>query len=618
MKTLLITATAKFALRTCLIATCVASLTCYPIAASPTPKPSASLTPPPGKRIWRPISLHGVNFNTLKVSDIVSGAYNKKPLKERFALLGKLKTRFPVSYDFPAGLRAIDKQGNAPNGLRYYMARDELQNLPEPHIGATTTHGEGQSNNALICKSTPTQMATAFLGPLFMGVEVNTNTMKVYPGALFRDDDIVRGIFTPVTPPRTPGSILIDVLNTTGSISQPVSNFNDKTIVFTAINDLRTATANAAALVNHASFAFEVKAADEVALTLESSTNVDLTQLLGFPVSIGQTIGGGVSMGTEFNMAVATIENVYYTISLGGEGPKSTISGSIPANTVCVTDVMYGSIAYLVVANAKTRLEATLAAESLLKVAEGLSAERNLSAEARRLLEGNFVKLKVVGGVVATSTSTITSIAQLREEMAKMDSTVAGVNAAPLYYNLCYASDNASVAIGAFADFTDTRCFKADKLDVTVLQVKPTNVVDFGDEELYGTIRVDCSGDPIAGRVFWTRDNSSYVAGIYNQNIAMDNQMITFNLNPVLFDFDEEIITMGINIKDKIMGGLDPEWAGASDTAKGTGYVQYRPTSFTVALREVRDAPNQTLEKTYSVAESGAAVEVKVRFKVYF
>ena len=55
-------------------------------------------------------------------------------------------------------------------------------------------------------------------------------------------------------------------------------------------------------------------------------------------------------------MAVATIENVYYTISLGGEGPKSTISGSIPANTVCVTDVIYGSIAYLVVASAKTRL----------------------------------------------------------------------------------------------------------------------------------------------------------------------------------------------------------------------------------------------------------------------
>ena len=70
-------------------------------------------------------------------------------------------------------------------------------------------------------------------------------------------------------------------------------------------------------------------------------------------------------------------------------------------------------------------------------------------------------------------------------------------------------------------------------------------MVDFGDEELYGTSAVDCRGDPIAGRVFWTRDNSSYVAGIYNQNNAMDNQMITFNLNPVLFDFDEEIITMG-------------------------------------------------------------------------
>ena len=129
------------------------------------------------------------------MSDIVSGAYHK-PLKERLLLLGKLKTRFPVAgYDFPAGLRAIDEPGQCPGPDYDIIWRETSTKLPEPHIGATTTHGEGQSNNALICKSTPTQMATAFLGPL-LGVEVNTNTTKVYPGALFRDDDIVRGIFT--------------------------------------------------------------------------------------------------------------------------------------------------------------------------------------------------------------------------------------------------------------------------------------------------------------------------------------------------------------------------------------------------------------------------------------
>ena len=57
---------------------------------------------------------------------------------------------------------------------------------------------------------------------------------------------------------------------------------------------------------------------------------------------------------------------------------------------------------------------------------------------------------------------------------------------------------------------------------------------------------------------------------------------------------------------------------GQYDTAKDQGYVAgLSPTSFTVALREVRDAPDQTLEKTYSVAESGAAVEVKVRYLRY-
>jgi hypothetical protein len=559
------------------------------------------------------VNLSAINFNTLKIADI-STIYKNNPFKERFALLSRLKTRYKLVPTVATGV----KQGSAPNGLRYYIAKDNLQ-LPSGSTGATTTYGKDQSNNALICKSTPIQIAKQFAGPLFMGMLVSTNDTKVYPGALFRDDDIVKGIFTPVNLSRVPGSIVINVLNTTGNVSEPVTNFNDKTVVFNSINNLRTRNANAAALAIHDAETFEVRASDEFAFNMETSANADLTELVGVPVSVGQTIGGGVSMSTEFNMAVATIRNVFYTISIGGEGPQSTIAGTIPANTVCVTDVAYGSVAYLMVFNAKTRTEATLVANTLVEAADIVGVERNLSAEAKRLLEGGFVKLKIVGGVNATSTATITSIAKLREEMAKMQSTVAGVNAMPLFYNLCYASDNASVKIGAFTEFSDTRCFKADKLDVSILSAKPTAVVDFGDEELYGNIRVDCHGDAtINDRDFWKRSNSTFVSGKVNQNISMDNQTITFNMNPALINFDEEVITMGINIKDKIMGGLDPESAGANATDRDRGFAQYSPVSFNVALRDVRDAPGQTLDKTYTVTENGASVQVKVRFKLYF
>jgi hypothetical protein len=560
------------------------------------------------------INFTSVNFTTLKLSDISTGIYKNSPFKDRFALLGNLKTRFKAI----SAISTNVKQGTAPNGLKYYVSKDNLV-LPQSHAGTTTTFGQGQSDNALICKSTPLQLARQFAGPLFMGVLVSTNDTKVYPGALFRDDDIVKGIFTPVNLPRRPGSIVINVLNTTGSVSEPVSNFNDKTVVFNSINNLRTTNANAAALAIHDAETFEVKAADEFALNMETSANADLTDLIGFPLSVGQTIGGSVSVSTEFNMAVATIKNVNYIISVGGEGPQSTISGSIPSNTVCVTDVAYGSVAYLIVLNARTRTEASLVANTLVEAADVVGAERNLSAEAKRLLEGGFVKIKIVGGVNASSTATITSVAKLREEMAKMQSTVAGVNAMPLYYNLCYASDNASVKIGAFTDFTDTRCFKADKLDVTILSAKPTTVVDFGDEELFGDIRVDCHGDAtIDDRDFWKRNSSSFVPGKTNQNINMDNQTITFNLNPALVNFDEEVIKMTIDVKDKIMGPPDPEFIGANSTDKDRGYAQYSPTSFNVALQDIRNAPNQTLEKTYNVSESGANVQVKVRFRLYF
>jgi len=556
-----------------------------------------------------------VNFNTLKLSDLASVTYKNESFQNRFAMLGRLKTRYPNL----SPVATTVKTGTAPNGLKYFISKANLQ-LPANTTGNTTTYGEGQSSNALICKSTPIQLARQFAGPLFMGVLVSSNDTKVYPGALFKDDDIVKGIFTPVNLPRTQGSIIINVLNTTGNVSEPVSNFNDKTIVFNSINTLRTRNANAAALAIHEAETFEIKSAEEFALNLETSANANLTEMIGVPVSIGQTIGGGISLSTEFNMAVATIKNVHYYISVGGEGPGSTISGAIPANTVCVTDVAYGSVAYLMVFNARTRAEATLVANRLVEVAGVAGAEANLSAETKRLLEGGFVKLKIVGGVNATSTANITSIAKLREEMAKMQSTVAGVNAMPLFYNLCYASDNASVQIGAFADFTDSRCFKADKLDVTVMFAKPTAVVDFGDEELYGNIRVDCNGQTTgsSNRDFWERKFGSPVAGKVNQNISMDKETITYNLNPAIIDFDGEIIKMGINIKDKIMGIPDPEFAGANESDRTRGFAQYSPVSFDVPLGDIKNAPNQTLEKVYTVSENGANVQVKVRYKLYF
>jgi hypothetical protein len=220
----------------------------------------------------------------------------------------------------------------------------------------------------------------------------------------------------------------------------------------------------------------------------------------------------------------------------------------------------------------------------------------------------------VYGGAGASTVNTVTSVAQLRTELAKGNNTIMGVNAMPVFYALSYASDNAPVKAAAFSSFTDTRCFKASKLEVTLNSFKPTNVVDFGDEELYGEVRIDCSGNSITdNRRFWDISKSNAIQGKKNTQLSGTlTDKITFNMNPLLVNFDDENVKVGINLKDRIM---TEEWPLASQAGKDNGFVQYSPTSFTVAFSDIRDAGTAGLTKTYNVAEGGATVQVVLNFK---
>jgi hypothetical protein len=247
-------------------------------------------------------------------------------------------------------------------------------------------------------------------------------------------------------------------------------------------------------------------------------------------------------------------------------------------------------------------------------VADFVSAIPSVSAESQRALTIGAVSVMVYGGAGASSVNTVTSVAQLRNELAKGNNTVAGVNAMPIFYALSYASDNAPVKAAAFSSFTDTRCFKASKLEVTLVSFKPTSVVDFGDEELYGEVRIDCNGNSTSNnRKFWERSGGNAVQGKQNTQIGGTiTDKITFNMNPLVVDFNNETVKVGINIKDKIMG---EEWPLASQFGKDNGYVQYSQTSFTVPFSDIRDAGTNGLNKTFNVAEAGATVQVVLNFK---
>lgn len=554
------------------------------------------------------MNLAKVNFASLKFTDLTSGSFKSASVFEKYSLLANMQNRFGTLQKINTSV----KQATSTNGIRYYVSKDNIT-LPGNSTGAKVQSNTGQ--DALICESTPISVGKQFLSGLLMipSSQAIENT-KIYPGALFKDEDIVKGVFAPLNLPRKPGTIAVNVISS-NPVSQDVSNFGDKNTVTSAMSQLLSRVGNSAANTDHFSTAFEFKASDDLSLNLESSTSVNLEAILGVPATVGNSINAGVTLSTEFNTAVAYIRNINYIISVGGTGgPQSTIDGTIPSNAVCVTDVMYGSVAFIIVSNLSTRAEAKLVAQDLISVEDVVSANPSISAESQRALSIGAVSVMVYGGAGASTVNTVTSIAQLRAELAKGNNTVIGVNAVPVFYALSYASDNAPVKAAAFSSFTDTRCFKASKLEVTLTSFKPTNVVDFGDEELYGEVRIDCNGNSTSdNRQFWNISKSKAIQG--KQNVQVSGTLtdkLTFNMNPLLINFDNETVKVGINLKDVIMA---EEWPAASQFGKDNGFVQYSPTAFTVPFSDIKDAGSAGLNKTYNVAEGGATVQVVLNFK---
>ena len=509
------------------------------------------------------------------------------------------------------------KSGTAPNGVQYFINKGGAPVLPAAGTGATQT--TSISNDLVVCQTTPQQIVRNFAGPLFIGTSVNPSQSIIYPGAIFKDDDVVRGVFTPLSLVRKPGSIIIDVLNTGGTTSQDVQNFNDKTIVNNSINTLRTRTGNSFAntYIDYSEFFFQ--SSSQLNISMEGSMDLNLAPLIEIPVQVAANNTGTFSFDNSLNAAVAALFQVYYTISLGGEGPASTIQGTVPANALCVTDVQYGRIAYLTVASYSSRTEASLVLNELLSLGldEGLNvleAGSRLSASAKSALSSGFVKIRITGGSVATAV-TVSSLETFRNYVNQIDPTVAGSQAVPIYYTLRYASDNSPAQLGAFASFTDEQCFRADQLKVTVSSIKPTNVVDFGGEELYGTISMGNVGKLASGSTsFWSVSSSSPKQASTNQNILSNSAVVTFNLNEATTSATS--VTFTVNIKDKIMGAPDPEFLGANSTDKDRGYAQYSPTSFTVTLDDVKKATNGILNKVFVVEENGAKVAVNVQLQL--
>lgn len=589
-------------------------------AISPSPAQDAPRRPkPPVGRVALPLrvappkridlaQLIGRRVDASSLADLRRSDTSAWSPTERLAALANLPARYGTVL---RGATTPPVSGTASNGVRYFVSR---ANPSLPAAGSGVTETERGADDLIVCKSTPMSIARQFAGPLMVaGMPASQNQSVIYPGALFRDSDVVRGLFTPQTPARRTGHLDIDVLNVGGPVSVPVANLNDRSQVNTAINTLRSGAATAAANTYLEYVEATFRASSQLNVEFEASMDADLEAVLGAPIAAGASTSASLGFEESVNVAVAALSQVFYTISLGGEGPASTVEADAGPGLLCVTDVQYGRRAFLMVGSHASRAEAALALSQLVSVGAGggdiASGESGLSAEARVALESGFVRVAVVGGSALQAVQ-VRDLATLRNYVTTIDPSVAGVNAVPIAYTLRYAADNAPARVGAFADLVDHECFRAQQVRVTLNWIKPTKVVDFGDEELYGTIKVIESGNLTRGqRTLWSRSKGEAVQG--REGVAIQvGESGTFNFNRGITTADE--VEIEIELKDRIMGAPDPEFAGASATDRDRGYAVYGRKVGRIALADVRDAASARLSKTFTVREGQAEVDVRV------
>ncbi|MCS6947288.1 MAG: thiol-activated cytolysin family protein, partial [Steroidobacteraceae bacterium] len=353
-----------------------------------------------------------------------------------------------------------------------------------------------------------------------------------------------------------------------------------------------------------------------------SSADVDIgpsLQLSGLNAPFNQvgltggfSVDAAVNLSNSFNFAVGVLDQTFYTISLGGQGPAATVQDDIGANVLAVTDVQYGRIAYIIVASASSSATASAVANQLVTLSNpfvSVSGDRQLSAAARAALAGGFVRVKILGGSSSTAV-TVTDLATLRNYIQQIRPTVGGSNAVPIRYTLRYARDNATAFVQALGNFNDRECARASQLKVKLKSITATKVEEVGGEELYGTVRVKTGPGITAvdGNTLWDVDADNAVDGSKDRPIQINRER-TFNINPL--DGELADVTLSLNLRDRIAAEEHPF---TTKFGQDNGFVRYGPDQVTVKLQDIRDAPDAKLSKNFTLTEDGADSTLRLSF----
>ena len=431
------------------------------------------------------------------------------------------------------------------------------------------------------------------------------NNTRLYPGAIFKQDDIINGSYglaPNIQRNKLPLAITIELLSKNNDADIEIIGEIDGGKVLNAKNELlRRANGNQVVAAMQLDFS---SASDKKAFSIEAGAGVSIPDA-GF--SFDSNVSGSSSSSSNF-LRIKFYQPMYSIFVPTEKIPSLVSPSSITSDLMVIDQVTYGRMMYLIIKSNDSKEDMELNMNSVF-THNGVSA--SASANIKNKIEKSNYEFKVIGyggnnqklaNIIAQGfTNNFVEVSKSVSEWIK-DSQWNDKNIAyPISYSMSYVQDGKIASMKASCEEITIRdCYPllpGIRLGKGYFQAK--KVIDFGDdEELYGNVKLKVTYKPEGKntREVYNNYNNISILDVNKSDAKKIKKDVMVYLNEPLKHIDfrkcntiEELESIefefNANIRDVIEGGL--EWVGTTEINKNRGYAQYESPSYTIKYNNV-------------------------------
>ena len=537
---------------------------------------------------------------SIKMQDLISGQYKDLNIYTKVMMMSRVPGSLPMT-------ASAAKTVNV-NGVTYTMQKTPFTTIDgTQNVGSAVNQTSPDGLRACTIQKSRAENSFDVLNQFTASAQVNV-------GAIFSDQSVLNGSYSRMSLSRKPIQITTDLIDYSqhSAISnvETVTDPDNTGQVNQAIANLLRRNANAVVPASISSSVFEVHSAGQLSVSLSSNASVNLQPLIDVPVTVGDNRSVSSDSRFDLNQVAAVVVQPFFNISIANP-PDELLNAAAPGNAVIVRNVVYGRIAIISATSALASSELQAALTESIDAVDLAKVDESLSAKAKALFEARAVKVYIFGGDAALANGVaVGSFTEFKNYITGMKANVSSASAMPIAYQLRYIQDDAPVFLKAVTEFNAVECKRASQIRMSMSKILVTKVVDFGgDEELFGSINASFNN---VDQTLWSVPIGNSIKKSEKQFIGPTGDEKFINV------FRDEVnsnstITLQLNIRDKIESGL--EALGASDKAKADGFVSYGPSTFGVKLLDILNANGGVLNKTFTLNEGDAQVQVTITFK---